>query len=616
MRFVWAVVALVLATLLIGAGIAQRTVFLGPDKTQVELSVDDPQRFTMIDGDVLRSQPGQQTLTVRGKGEVFIAQARTADLEAWLADATYNRISLDESGAVVKTVVEPSIVIEEEPAEGATEGATEGETTAESRNPKGSDLWLDEFSGEDSVNDRMQVPEGVAVLVASDGVANAPADIVVSWPLDNSTPLAGPLMVAGGALMAAAFVLYALAIRFSRRGRGPRRKGPPPQPATEPINLAIDSPDTGVISRGQAPRPIDPTTPSSGRRPLLAIPVLGLAAVMLAGCTADAWPQQSSTPTPTPTPTVLVPENQQSPVMTEAQARRVLKNLANTVAEADESLDAALAATRLSGSALKERETDYKVRASVPEYQAPSAIPSDKIQILVPQAFDGWPRTTLMLAENGTDETVPPVIMTMTQDDPWSNYRVSYLAEMQASAELPDMPPAWLGAKLTPPDTPFLSIAPDQLAEAFAGVVDEGEQSASFALFDRGSVDFAATINASRQTIVQALADSGASATSTMSFDLVPSEDAPVGLAGIDSGAIVAVSLKDAQTITPSQEGVDIRVGGNAPAKVLTGVESSAKGFVTTYGMQLFFSVPARGTSAQIQLLAVSQELLSVEVIP
>lgn len=627
MRFVWAVVAFVLATLLIGAGIAQRTVFLGPKAEQTELSVTEPQRYTLIDGDVLRSHPGEQTVIARGSGTVFLAQARTADLEAWLADVEYNRVSIDEDGTISSTVIPATILpVEEDPAaeEPTDAAATDDAAEEQGRNPAGSDLWLTEFSDEGSLIERMQIPEGVSVLLASDGTEDAPSDVILSWPLENRTPFAGPLMVAGGIIMAAGLVLYVLAIRHSRRGRGPRRKGPPPLPPTEPIDVARDhaeleegastktgegQTDTGAKTqqnRARLPR----------RRALLAVPVFAVTTAMLAGCTPDAWPQQASSPSPSPTATVVTPEDQQAPVMTEAQAARVLENLSDTVAEADETLDAELAATRLMGSALAERQTDYLVRASVPEYVAPSAIPSDKIRILVPQAFDGWPRTTLMLAEAGSDETVPPVILTMTQDDPWSNYKITYLAEMQASAELPDLPPAWLGAKLTPPDSPFLVVAPDALAEAFASVVDENEASPAYELFDKGVHDFATTIRDSRAAIVQALADANAATTSAMSFDLSPTGDVPMALASIDSGAIVAVSLKDSQSIVPTQEGVDIRVGNNAPAKALTGVESSSKGFVTTYGMQLFFSVPAQGASAQVQLLAVSQELLSVEVIP
>src|SRR5690606_34759267 len=99
--------------------------------------------------------------------------------------------------------------------------------------------------------------------------------------------------------------------------------------------------------------------------------------------------------------------------------------------------------------------------------------------------------------------------------------------------------------------------------------------------------------------VVQGLVDSGGGTTSVAAFDLIPSDEAPVSMATIDSGAIVAVSVLDSQSVTPSQEGVDIRIAGNAPAKALTGVESANKGFVTKYAMQLFFTVPPQGTSSQ-----------------
>ena len=50
-------------------------------------------------------------------------------------------------------------------------------------------------------------------------------------------------------------------------------------------------------------------------------------------------------------------------------------------------------------------------------------------------------------------------------------------------------------------------------------------------------------------------------------------------------------------------------------AKTLTGVEEASKGVVTTYGLQLFFSVPSQGSTEQIRLLAVHQDILNVEVI-
>ncbi|MGO1852229.1 MAG: glycosyl transferase, partial [Microbacteriaceae bacterium] len=247
MRFVWAVVAFVLATLLIGAGIAQRTIFTGPSSQQQELSVEEPAAYVLVDGEVLRESPGQQTLLIRDDGDIFAAYGRTADMEAWLSDATYNAITLGEDGSPESRLVEPSADSESESgtpaptpsADPDADGDAADEAAADEpgRNPEGSDLWLDSFTEQDQLITDMQLPEGMSVLIAKDGTEPAPADIVVSWPLNTSTPWVGPLITAGGAVLLFGLVMYVLAIRHQRRGRGPRRKGPGALPATEPIGL-------------------------------------------------------------------------------------------------------------------------------------------------------------------------------------------------------------------------------------------------------------------------------------------------------------------------------------------------------------------------------------------
>ena len=89
------------------------------------------------------------------------------------------------------------------------------------------------------------------MLVASDGTAPAPSDLTVSWPLDTSTPWAGPLIAGGGILMLVGVLLYVLGIRHARRSRGPRRKGLPPLPETQPIDIAVEGSDKGVITAGR-----------------------------------------------------------------------------------------------------------------------------------------------------------------------------------------------------------------------------------------------------------------------------------------------------------------------------------------------------------------------------
>lgn len=635
MRFVWAVVAFVLAAVLIGAGIAQRTIFVGPSSQQAQVDIEEPAPFVLLDGDVLRLNPGAQELLIRGEGEIFASYGRTADVEAWLSDSDYNHVSVgDEDELVVEHVSAPAA----EDA-GETPAPEEGDEEPAGRNPSGSDLWLDSFSEENFLTtDNMQLPEGTSVLIAYDGTKDAPDDIVVSWPLDQSTPLAGPLMVAGGIVLLVGLVLYVLAIRHQRRGRGPRRKGPGPLPTTQPIDVAalppaereaLEAPDGDAPQSGAGEEDAEIVdekqtdgkttmrgTPQVRRRRLLALPALGLTALLAAGCTAESWPQfGDASASPSPTPTVIAPENQKPPAVTESQADRILQEVSDTLVQADEAKDIDLAATRLDGAPLQTRATEYTLREKLTDRPVPAAIPTDDVEVVLPEATDRWPRTVLMLSKSTGDDTVPPVLLTMTQADPWANYKVTNMAEMSADAAFPEVAASWLGTSLVPADSAFLSVPPNEVAAAFADVVDNGEKSASYGMFDDLALTLATSIRDSRQTLVQGLADAGAAKTSKAAFDMKPTDADPVSMTTLDSGAIVAVSVLDVETITPTSSDVVIRFGDNKEAKALTGANESAKGAETTYEFQLFFAVPSQGSSEQIRLLASRQDLVSVKVI-
>ncbi len=610
MRFVWAVVAFVLATVLIGAGIAQRTIFMGPSEIQMELTVDDPEPYVLVDSEVLRANEGLQTLLVRGEGDLFVAYGRTADMTAWLSDTAYNHVELttaEDGTSSPKT----EHVDAAQPVEGGAE--TSG------RNPAGSDLWLDSFSDQDSVVAKLQLTEGTSVLISKDGTEPAPTDILVSWAQDTRTPLAGPLMVAGGILLAAGLVLYVLAIRHQRRGRGPRRKGPGPLPETQPITTVKDrQSDTAQDAGGSAGRPDAGTSQRRAVRRRLAIgaPALVLTAALATGCSADSWPElQGPSATPSPTPTVVAPENQKPPAVTEGQGARIVQEITDTITKADEELDIDLAATRYDGAALAARTTDYTLRAKIKDREAPTTVPREDITVLLPEATDAWPRSVLVLTVAEGDDTVPPVMLTMTQADPWANYKVTDVAEMPASGEFPDVAPAWLGATKVPAESPFLMLPPAELGAAFSDLVDSGDKSEYAGSFDEVTQTLVASIQESRAAVVKNLAEKGASKTTKAAFNMEPTEIEPLSMATLDSGAIVAISVADLETITPTSSDAVIRFGDNAEAKALTGASESAKGVRTTYGLQLFFAVPAQGSSEQIRLLAVHQDLLSVKVI-
>ncbi|RZI80694.1 MAG: glycosyl transferase, partial [Microbacterium sp.] len=142
MRFVWAVAAFVLATVMIGAGIAQRTVLQGPKTITEAIAVEESAPYVLIDGAVLGSNAGSQTLRARGDGEIFAAYGRTDDMRAWLGQSEYVQVSLDGE-RVVSNVVTPEPVAEDDTADSTRAGSD--------LSPVGSDLWVDEFQQEDVV---------------------------------------------------------------------------------------------------------------------------------------------------------------------------------------------------------------------------------------------------------------------------------------------------------------------------------------------------------------------------------------------------------------------------------------------------------------------------------
>ncbi|WP_295854202.1 glycosyl transferase [uncultured Microbacterium sp.] len=603
MRFVWAVVAFVIAAAMIGAGIAQRTVFHGPSETTANVQTDGSTAFTLIDGAVLTSVPGAQTLRVQGDGAVFVSYGRTADVTAWLADVPYTAVTLDGAGTVQTSEVAPTVT----PASGA---AITG------RSPVDSDLWLDEYEQTGSLSTTLQLPSDMSVLVASDGTAPAPSTVSLTWPIDDSTPWAGPLIVGGGIVLLAGLVLYLLGIRHVRRQRRPRRKGLP-LPVTEPISTVdADAESKGVVSQSPGRRGGSRVRGAlRGRRALVAVPALGVSIALLAGCSADAWPQLAATESPSPTPTVIVPEGQFPPAVTEAQAQRIVAKVSSTVAQADASLDANVVAERLSGPALAERQTNYKLRAAIPDRPALPAIPAEPVQIVLPQTTGTWPRTLMTVVESADAATPTTTIMMMTQQTPWEEYKASYVGNLEASTNLPELAAPYVGATQVPPDSSFLVMAPEKVAAAYADVINNGQNSASFAKFDTANDLLLSAIQDNKTKRTDELNQTGAG-TAEISFSASAGAATPIALATLDTGAIVAVNVYESDTAKPTNKDAVIKLDNNPAVKALTGVDQSATGFTTTYSDQVFFYVPSQGSDDQIRLLGYRSSLLEAKVSP
>lgn len=586
MRFVFAIISFVLAAVLMALGIGERTFLAGPDEVTSSTAESTDSPVVVVTGGALNAYERTQSLELSGAPEIVAAYGRTGDVLAWVGDAEYTEITFDEkTGQLASKVI----------------------SGTESKVPSlaGSDLWLREYSGGNTLRMRVDLPPDVSVVAISDGTAPAPTDVSVTWPLDRSSPWAQPLMAAGGGFLLLGLVLLIWALVHMRRSRGPRR-------------TSQKQPKMPKLPRQPRYKPGRPKAiTAKGRRAtrmVVALPMMVAGTVLLAGCTMDGWPTLSQEPVATPTPSVSsessADSDLQPPAVTEKQVSRIVDEIGTVVTEADSKLDAGLIASRLTGPALELRLANYKIRTADPALPPVPPIPSGPVELILPQQGDAWPRTVFAVIQDKTNTTVAPVALILVQDDARSNYKVNYAVTLEPNVVLDNLAPASVGAAKLPPDFKLLQMAPDTVAAAYGDILMTDTASPSYAQFDAEKDTLRTKVGlAAKNAAVAALPT-----TAKQEFANAPGAGQVVALSTSDSGAIVAVQLNETETVTPVKEGATIN--GQGGVKVLSGKETSAKGLIATYSDQLLFYVPSINEPGKIMLLGFSQGLVEAKEVP
>ncbi|PCN47393.1 hypothetical protein Csp2054_12055 [Curtobacterium sp. 'Ferrero'] len=571
MRFVLAIVSFVVGLLLVGLAVGQRTVFAPPSSLVAQTSTKSSAPVTVIPGSTLNANPGYQRVNVSGSGKVFAAYGTSADVRAWIGDAEHTTLRYDAE-------------------DHALTGRTSGSESSVP-DPRGSDLWYQEYDGAGQFTVRL--PEDMSVIIVGDGTSAAPSDVSVTWPRDTATPSVGPLLVAGGVFLLGGVALLIWAIVHQRRGRGPRRRSGGTRPPRVRASRRAAAAGAQVPSRGRR-----------GRRSFVVLPIIVVGALGLTGCSAEYWPQGGAA-SPTPTATATGAATQDEPVAaTKQQITRIVQRIAAVAKEADGRRDGKLAATRFTGAALDLREANYTIRGSDRDVDAPPTISADQVCVALPQQTDSWPRTVFAItAEDCSAKTAAPQALTMTQDSARDPYKVAYDVSLEADAQIPTLAPTSVGAALLSPSTKLLTIAPDQVASAYADILSNDTSSKYADLFD---VDG----DALRKTIGKAYKDKKSQSlpdTAKIEYTSEIPEDSSVAFATDKAGALVSVDLDEIETVTPTASGAEVNTEG--AVKALSGVDSSNKGISATYGVQVLFSVPPVGSDEKVVLLGFTQGL-------
>jgi len=546
-------------------GIGQRTLWAPPQTVTAEAPQgSEAAPVAVLEADLLASRPDGAEITVRSEEGVFLAVGRSADVDAWVDGAAVTRIGAGEENSL-------------------TAESTDGEATVP--NPAGSDLWVSEESGDGELSYTWAEPAAGewSVLIASDGEAPAPTQITLSWPNDEGTPLAVPLIIAG-----ALAAVLGLALAFLSRGSKPA----PPSPGSRRAVRESDTAAQRTVARPGQDAGAAPSSSSSTANRTAA----GFTAAALAGGLALSLVPGAATAAETATP------EENYPVVLDGQLSRILSSVAGTVQKADASRDASLLKERTSSTALALREANYAAAAKVPDTEAPAAVAASPLLTDLVSTGTGFPRTVVAVTQ-GEDNTVPQALV-LVQSSARENYKLVSAIQMLPGTTFPQPPANGSGVEAVAADSAEgLKLAPQAAVDALADALTnpDGGNKETFApnSFAEAVTTFQAEVTANPDNEF---------ATITFKHTPVPSDTRALRTA--DGGAIVFGYMSHSYSSVPREAGDSINLEGTI-YETLTGEKNTEAGIDVTYGEAVMIYVPPAGGSGQAEVIGAAQELLS-----
>jgi hypothetical protein len=573
-RFVLAIICFVIALATLGTGIAERTFLAGADAVTLKAVSAKAAPVVVIDGAALNAYAQTQTVKLSGSTTTFAAYGRSSDVLAWVGNASYNEVSLNDTTGKLQSIYHAG-------------------KTATVPNPAGSDLWLQEFPFGVANDFEIKVPASMSVIAVSDGKRPAPSTVSLAWPLDNSTPWATPLILTGSIALLLGLILLLIAFYDLRRTRGPRRSQPRMPKLPRQPRLRRSPRKEVVVAKGRR----------SIRNFVAVGSTAGIALLVLAGCTVTPAPTIA---TPTPRSSAAAAQTK-VPAVTTAQLQQIIKNISAVVTVADSKFDVKLIKTRLAGPALDDRLANYTIRQANASLPASIPIPSGTVAVNLPQASNAWPRTVFTVLKTKDKSSLTYTALMLIQDTPRSNYKVNYAMTLEPNTSLPLVAPAKIGTARLNPETGFFKLQPAALALAYGDILDKDTASASNNLFEAKGDTFRTQVGAaSKKAAIAALP-----ATASLTYTNSNGTGQVIVLATNNNGAIVAVDLNEIETVKPVQAGAAVSAPGQIQA--LSGKATSTTGLVAVYGDQLLFYVPAASNPGKIELLGYGQGLISAK---
>src|SRR5699024_2364719 len=230
-----------------GLGLLQKTLWAPEDTITATAEIDADKPAVIIDPGMLNLYETPATLTVKGSGDLTIAQAPIDNVEAWARDSASDRVTGRAADGELRT------------------NGTDGERQVP--DPAGGALWQSQVTGTDSVelewNDEAN---RTGFLIAGEGDPGRVKSVALSWPNRAETPWAIARMIIGGVAFIAGLVLLFIganrAKKESIRWRARQERG---RKLAEFVTAFATVPVLALIACGaeERPKPEPSEEPSS-----------------------------------------------------------------------------------------------------------------------------------------------------------------------------------------------------------------------------------------------------------------------------------------------------------------------------------------------------------------
>ncbi len=557
MRLKTAAALVLLGLLTLLAGIGQRTIWAPSETFTASVPADAAAApLTVIDQKLRTLHGGTVKISVQGDGNFMLATGRPDDVDAWVGKTAHNTINgVSEDGK--------SLQVEH----------SDGDATAP--NPAGSDLWVSTENAGGQLDYTWTPPADGdwRLLLAADGTKPAPASVSMTFPNDTSTPWAVPLMVIGGLLVVGGIVLALVSAR-TKDGEGGEGGG------------------SGYARRARARSQAQ----SANKATMVAA---GVAAVVLAGSATAA---QAASPSPQPSGNAsssAAKDATGSPVLLEAQFRRILEQVSSATDAGDAAKDAAKLADRVAGPELEIRTQNYKIRSQVGSYEPRMPVRSTKLLTTVITSSRDWPRQVLAVTQG--DGNVVPQILTLVQQSPRENYKLMETTPLQPGTTFPTIGRGGTQT-LAASDKSGLLYSGEEAMSGLADRLTSADSPFKDKLVEGSSSPYIADTLSYQAEVVKA-GENG-----NFSFTHKVAPENTVVFRTSDGGALVLGRINFGFEGTPKAAGDKLSIGDDAAA--LAGGKETSTGMVLSFAESMAVYVPPAGSTDPMKLVAATRGLV------